>query len=274
GEPRTACSINDVIQLIEMTVDPESWRQAGGNIGSIWPLCGDAVVVCQTAPAIHEIELLLGRLSPNSASRFITDDPATRETRQKLKLAIPEFAADSVTFDQAIEQLRAKTGLVFSARWAALSAAGIESDAGVHLHLRDVPAERVLEELLSGIGGGETELGYDIANGVINISTKENLARNRMIAVLDVTDIIRAPAHNAQPVAALESLIELVQRSIEPESWRAAGGNIGTINALSGRLVVIQTPFAQDQVRDLLERLRSGGTAVSRRAGGIANGPS
>src|SRR5262249_61194227 len=50
--------------------------------------------------------------------------------------------------------------------------------------------QKVLDEILAGIGGGETELGYDISDGVVTISTKEDLARRREIKVYNVEDLL------------------------------------------------------------------------------------
>lgn len=47
------------------------------------------------------------------------------------------------------------------------------------------------------------------------------------------------------------SLIELIRATIEPESWRSAGGNVGGITAVNHQLVVTQTSSAHGQLEDL-----------------------
>jgi len=47
------------------------------------------------------------------------------------------------------------------------------------------------------------------------------------------------------------SLIELIRATIEPESWRSAGGNVGGISTVNHQLVVTQTSAAHGQLEDL-----------------------
>lgn len=54
----------------------------------------------------------------------------------------------------------------------------------------------------------------------------------------------------------LEPIIDLIQETIDPESWREAGGNVGSISALQQQLIVTQTSTAHTQLRDLLRQLR------------------
>ncbi|MFQ5430661.1 MAG: hypothetical protein ACE5E1_10160 [Phycisphaerae bacterium] len=54
----------------------------------------------------------------------------------------------------------------------------------------------------------------------------------------------------------LQPIIELIQQTIDPESWREAGGNVGSISALQQQLIVTQTSTAQAELRDLLKQLR------------------
>ena len=44
--------------------------------------------------------------------------------------------------------------------------------------------------ILAGIGGGETNLAYEISEGVITISTKEDLQRSTKTEVYDVADLL------------------------------------------------------------------------------------
>ncbi len=47
------------------------------------------------------------------------------------------------------------------------------------------------------------------------------------------------------------SLIELIRATIEPESWRSAGGNVAGISTVNHQLVVTQTSAAHGQLEDL-----------------------
>ncbi len=55
----------------------------------------------------------------------------------------------------------------------------------------------------------------------------------------------------------IEDLKQLIQDTIEPDSWREGGsGNQAAIAELNGQLVVTQTSSAHAQIADLLEKLR------------------
>jgi len=54
----------------------------------------------------------------------------------------------------------------------------------------------------------------------------------------------------------MDELKQLIQDTIDPESWRDAGGNVGTIANLENQIVVTQTANAHKQIQDLLRELR------------------
>ena len=53
-----------------------------------------------------------------------------------------------------------------------------------------------------------------------------------------------------------QEIVELIRETIEPESWREAGGTDASIRALKGNLVVTQTASAHEQIADLFSQLR------------------
>jgi hypothetical protein len=57
--------VEDVIQLIQETVDPESWRDNGGTIGSLREI-GGALVVTQTAQNHDLLSRIFGQLRENA----------------------------------------------------------------------------------------------------------------------------------------------------------------------------------------------------------------
>ena len=96
-------------------------------------------------------------------------------------------------FQKAIQWLTDSTGANITVNWTALEAAGINKDALVTLHLKNVKFETVLRQLLD-VAGGVTPLGYVIEDGVIKISTKEDLAKNTITRTYDINDLmVRVP---------------------------------------------------------------------------------
>ncbi len=237
---------------------------------------------------------------------------ANRAARQKLSKRTPEFRFDAAPLEEVIDSLRSLTGLNIEPNWDALEAAAIEKDAEVTLRLRDVTFEKVLDLILSQVGAGETDLAYEIDDGIIQISTKEDLSRLTVNRVYNVGDLlITVPTFRGRQINLdqigqqqqqgglgggrfarggggaggggqgsnifggggggggnddeedinlgedpLEPIIELIQQTIDPESWREAGGNVGSIQSLHQQLIVTQTATAHTEIRDLLRQLR------------------
>ncbi|MBN2561375.1 MAG: hypothetical protein JXQ75_10645 [Phycisphaerae bacterium] len=232
-----------------------------------------------------------------------------REAREKLAKRAPELRFDAQPFEDVIEALRTYTGLNIIPNWAALEASAIEKDAEVSLRLQaeSVSFEKALELILEEVGAGEVELAYTIDEGVIRISTKDDLSRKTLIRVYNVQDLLisvptfRGRRINLDEVGQnqqegglgggryleggggqggqgggmfgggesgddddtadvgedpLEPIIELIQQTIDPESWREAGGNVGSIQSLHQQLIVTQTATAHNELRDLLRELR------------------
>jgi hypothetical protein len=57
---------------------------------------------------------------------------------------------------------------------------------------------------------------------------------------------------------AIEWIVHELTDKIEPESWRDAGGNFGSIRELQGILIVTQTPRAQKRIEAALNSWRHG----------------
>jgi general secretion pathway protein D len=240
------------------------------------------------------------------------ESDATRSARRKLQSVAPELKFEAQRFEDVIDQLRALTGLNIVPNWAALGASAIEKDVEVNLKpLQNVKYEKALQLILDQVGGGETELAFEIDDGVIRVSTKEDLSRNKLTRVYDVQDLIisiptfrsRFPNSGSAPQPQnqqgglgggrflfgggggaggagggqqqgggggqgqqeeqqqqqgnpLEPIMTLIQQTIDPESWRESGGNVGSIQPLNKQIIITQTATAHAQIRDLLKQLR------------------
>src|SRR5439155_2391569 len=54
----------------------------------------------------------------------------------------------------------------------------------------------------------------------------------------------------------VEEITALITQTVAPDSWRDAGGTIGSVRELQGQLIVTQTPENQRLLQGLLEQLR------------------
>ena len=174
----------------------------------------------------------------------------------ELGKVIPEFKVTEATLGDAVDRLRDATGLNIFVNWRSLEKAGVGRDTPLSIQLGNVRAGTVLEVLLTMAGADKARLGHKVEDGVVTISTAEDLVRTTITAVYDIRHIVRAaPAELGEKGRQHQiiKLIRLVQKNIDSPSWRDNGGNVGAIRELSGQLIVTQTPENQERLKTLLK---------------------
>lgn len=210
-----------------------------------------------------------------------------------LERKLPPINLNNVAFADVVDFLRDVSQTNIFVNWRALEAAGIARDTQVSARLQDVKFAKVLEVILNEVGGGTVRLNYTIDEGVISISTEEDLSQNVVTRVYDVRDLIinipdftEAPEFNLQSASQatagagggssnlfggggggaddegptrqelVDEIIQLIQDTIASDSWKDNGGSVGSVRELQGQLIVTQTPENQRQLVRLLEQLR------------------
>jgi hypothetical protein len=98
-----------------------------------------------------------------------------------------------VPLSDAVEFLRDVTSTNLFVNWKALEAAGVDRNTVVTARLRDVKFAKALKTILNDAGGGTVKLNYEVDDGVITISTEEDLSRNVNTRVYDIRDLIVQP---------------------------------------------------------------------------------
>ncbi len=232
--------------------------------------------------------------------RGISQDDET--VQAQLDRRLPEVRFDGIGFSDVIDFLRDVTSANIFVNWQALESSGIDRNAPVTARLRDVRFSKALDIILSAVGGSLVQLGYTIDDGVITISTAEDLSQSTVTRVYDIRDlIINIPDFTEAPEFDLESnnssgrqggggggggggssgglfggssssssseedeisreelveqIIQLIQETVAPDSWRDNGGTVGAIRELQGQLIVTQTSENQRALVGLLEQLR------------------
>lgn len=216
--------------------------------------------------------------------------------RQKLDRKLPELNLQNRTLEEAIALLRDASGADIFVNWNALAEAGIERTKPVTVRLFNVKVSKALAIVLDGASGPtrKSRLGYTVDEGVITISTAEDLSKNVLTRVYDVRDLLilvpegkeaslwsrehpaTEPARPAPPAtqpdggqvsapasqptanarqAQIDALITLIKETVAPDSWTPED-HVGAIKELSGQLVITQTPENQKSIQALLEQLR------------------
>ncbi|MEW6252229.1 MAG: hypothetical protein AB1716_16445, partial [Planctomycetota bacterium] len=117
-------------------------------------------------------------------------DVGDLELNRQLDTRLPEITFDETPFDQVIAFLQEMTKVNLSVDWTTITDAGVRRDAPVTLPLKNVKFRTVLSEVLSQVGGGETQLVFAVGEGLIRISTKEKLDQDKLVLIYDIRDLL------------------------------------------------------------------------------------
>ena len=270
---------------------------------------------------------------------------ANRGATKLLRRGIAKLEFTDIELKDVVQFLRDVTGTNIQVKWAALGLAGIDKSTAVNVHIKGVTLAKALHVVLDDVGGGSTQLSYVVEDGVVTISTREDLSSRTITLVYDVRDLAplvqrargllpmhrrgfsrrrwrdtaffddatdsgggresvrmgevsvpsdenaglavaqgadsgvdRGTAGDAgrwgdaidtfergelrtrqQPVA---DIVDLARNTIDPTSWRTAGGEIGAIRMLGAVLVVTQTMENHRELAALIKTLRKTGPNV------------
>lgn len=229
---------------------------------------------------------------PDAGQRYPWETEAHLRNQQKLNQVVPELGYSGAPFSDVIADLRQKTGADIEVNWNAMEFAGIEPDEPVTLSAKNVPLDRAILLVLDRVRLPRTRMGYELIEGKIRISTREDLNRTTLIVTYHCTVLFDVEAKRAsgylarvldsiglsgvQPgenaataskriarstttdsrEASIEQLIDTITSTVDPESWRNTGGRIGSVQHLHNSLIIIHTTRTHRRIVDLLEKLR------------------
>lgn len=226
---------------------------------------------------------LLDDVVPKLLRQIATEERrvrATHEDAQKqLDRILPELTFDAVGLWDVIDFLRDATGANIFVNWKSLELAKIDRNVPITARLRNIKFSKALSIILDAAGGGG-KLGYAVDDGVIAISTVDDLSKNVEVRVYDVRDLLTTPPDFVPPrlgvpepvnaaVPATQSsaregmredlvkaYVRLIEDTVAPVTWKDHGGNVGAIRELQGQLIITQTPENQIAIMALLQQLR------------------
>jgi hypothetical protein len=205
---------------------------------------------------------------------FLIPTTQPNPTQHKLEKILEKVEVKKGRLDKLLAFIADSTGVNMAVNWRVLEAAGINGDCRVTLTLRHLPARVVLNETLRDAGGNNVKLGYTITDGIVRISTADELSHDAVTCIYDVSDLIdeameRNRKHEADPSkpqtnaqktmteqGVLDSLVRMIQETIDPTVWRDAGGSVGSIRMFDKKLIVTQTEEGHEELRHLLAALR------------------
>lgn len=138
-------------------------------------------------------------------------------------------------FEGVIDYLRTKTGLNFVIDPTVLKEADVSSDSTVSIDVKDVSVRTILHKVLADLG-----LTYVIRNETIMVVTPAMAKRMMVTRTYYIRDLLPGDWGFFSAVQAAQ-LIDMIQSTVEPQSWKANGGE-GTIiyDPITRALVVKQ----------------------------------
>jgi hypothetical protein len=174
---------------------------------------------------------------------------------EKLDRKLPEVNFKDNTLADVMDFLRDVTGTNIFVNWKALAAEKITKETPVTAQLKDVRFSKVLQVILDGAAGGDGKLAFRVDDGVIEVTTTAEIDKRVETRPYDVRFLLAAKdaADREKRVA---SVLKLITGSVDPTSWRDAGGRIGAIKEVAGQLVITQNKKNQKAIANLVDQTR------------------
>lgn len=125
--------------------------------------------------------------APRGPDVYVSTDARQRQIaaedeaiREALNHPLAEFAVSDTPFEQALSLLLERSRVRnWHVRWEPLESGGVARNRKVSIRLRDVAAWRALDLLLGEVASEETRPTYEPVEGVLVVSTDEDLWRHR-----------------------------------------------------------------------------------------------
>lgn len=202
------------------------------------------------------------------------DEAENKAVRQKLLRRLEKVEIADARLEDVIQAFREQTGLNVYVKWGAFQAVGIDRKTPVNIKLANLTAATALATILEDVGG-VNPLGDVIDQGVVKISTRDDLAKETIIRIYDVSDLIAASPLTPDEKAVLTLAMERVLKERKPDPMTAPRWDGGSLPAMppppellpsmaevyQGQAEALASAFQsamnRQRANDLLEMLRT-----------------
>ena len=133
-------------------------------------------------PALSEMRLR------DRASGFV-ESKANRQAMTALQKAV-SVNFNSNQLDQVFSYMNQVSGVEFYHDWKALEGMGIRPEDTVTLVLDNVPAEVAMKRVMEQLGGENERPDYAVEDGVVVISSPDQLRKKTLTIVYDIRDLL------------------------------------------------------------------------------------
>ncbi|MCK4343136.1 MAG: hypothetical protein KAY37_15585 [Phycisphaerae bacterium] len=206
-------------------------------------------------------------------------------TLELMNQRLPEVRFVEQPLEQVVEWLADFTQMNVVVRWQVLEDSLIMRDAPISLKVRNLRLSQVLWLIMNEAGGSEVTLAYRASGNLLILSTEQDLGRELITKVYDVADLLLRVPRSGRPDftsqsqglgqtgggggsqnifgnsqqqrsnqqddfgsdVQIQALIEIIQNTIEPDSWEVNAGR-GQINTLGSLLIVRNTILVHQQL--------------------------
>ncbi|MCE9604002.1 MAG: hypothetical protein K8U03_03770 [Planctomycetia bacterium] len=158
-----------------------------------------------------------------------------------------EAAYIDTQLSDIVQDLEKRHNLSIAIDAEALSSEGKGPDTGATLRVQDVSLTSVLNRLLKPHG-----LSWAVVDEGILITSPAGEEKHLITTVYSVADLA-----GSEDTVDYDELTTMITGSVDPDSWREAGGGVGTIARISAKkaLVITQTYTNHRAIASILRQL-------------------
>lgn len=113
-----------------------------------------------------------------------------KSTLQILNQRHPDINFQEAPLDQVVSFLTDITKLNVVVRWQQLEANSVPRDKPITLSLKNIRLSQILHEVMNQAGGSDVKLAYRASGNLLVLSTAEDLGKELLTKVYDVTDLL------------------------------------------------------------------------------------
>jgi hypothetical protein len=138
----------------------------------------------------------------SAAAQSVQARPARPRGDSTLKLMnqrLPEVRFEETPFDQVTDWLGEITQMNIVVRWQILEDALIKRDKPISMQAKNLRLSQILWLLLNEAAGSETRLAYRASGNLLVISTADDLGKELVTKVYDVSDLLLQPPSSGRP---------------------------------------------------------------------------
>jgi hypothetical protein len=215
---------------------------------------------------VRELSTVWGNASLAELGKLLIPSTQPDPVAKRLDAPLESFAFHEKTLDEGIALLAGRVGCNFYLDWHSLEAAGATRGDRFSFDIKNATASVALKQMLATYMNN-VRLAYRVEEGIVRISTADGLSHDTVVRVYDVRDLVQEQLDREHqgppdvPRARVDSeggnsIAKVITSSIDPASWRDAGGSSGSVEYFAGRLIINQTPENHDAINQLLAAMR------------------